>query len=201
MASPRTLNSVIGQVVLQHVAFVGPLGVGKTTAVRSISDVPIVNTDVVRSADPVDGRRVRKLTTTVGIDYGECNDANGERVALLGTPGQSRFFEARNAAMPEHTMVVLWLYGDHDQALEECREWVQLMGEDVWPRLTVAVTRREDAADPPDLARYEEVLAGFHPRIGLTTGDPRDPRSVTAVVEAALERGRELAAEGGAWRG
>ncbi len=65
----------------------GPVGVGKTEAIRSLSDNGIVTTEEVAS----DETKLMKKTTTVAMDYGVMKLESGERVRLYGTPGQRRF--------------------------------------------------------------------------------------------------------------
>lgn len=67
--------------------FAGPVGVGKTTAIASISDVPPVSTDVAATDETLE----RKETTTVAMDYGFFTLDDGQYIHLYGTPGQDRF--------------------------------------------------------------------------------------------------------------
>ncbi len=67
--------------------FAGPMGAGKTTAIRAISDIPPVSTETVN----IDVAQHRKAETTVGMDYGEAKLEDGSRLRLYGLPGQSRF--------------------------------------------------------------------------------------------------------------
>lgn len=69
------------------IIFTGPVGAGKTTAIHSISDVPPIKTDASAS----DMTKARKSETTVAMDYGVMNLAEGEKLHLYGTPGQERF--------------------------------------------------------------------------------------------------------------
>lgn len=64
----------------------GTMGAGKTTAIRAISDVAPIVTDVANHDRSVDKER-----TTVGLDYGMLSLDNGDRIRLFGTPGQGRF--------------------------------------------------------------------------------------------------------------
>lgn len=64
----------------------GTAGSGKTTAIRSISEIRPVDTDV-RNTDPA----LAKAMTTTGLDYGELTLDNGSKLCLYGTPGQRRF--------------------------------------------------------------------------------------------------------------
>jgi uncharacterized protein len=69
------------------IVFTGPMGAGKTTAIRAISDAPPVSTEVANT----DQATVAKPTTTVALDYGQLLLEDGTAVSLYGTPGQERF--------------------------------------------------------------------------------------------------------------
>ena len=141
--SPVTEDAVVGATTARQVVFVGPMGVGKTTAVTALSDVPVVGTDVRQSTPscteaPQDG----KTTTTVGIDDGEWPDPAGRRVALLGTPGQVRFASARESVTAHRARIVLWVFGQRPDAAFQIGRWLELLGdESVWARTVVALTR------------------------------------------------------------
>jgi len=68
------------------ILFAGPMGAGKTTAIRSLSEIEVVSTEAVNS----DRSAVDKPTTTVALDYGEI-DLDPDKVRLYGVPGQARF--------------------------------------------------------------------------------------------------------------
>ncbi|WP_037578005.1 GTP-binding protein [Phaeacidiphilus oryzae] len=79
----------------------GPLGIGKTTFIRTMSEIPTLHTDEVMTnaaatADDLslDGLK-DKRTTTVAIDFGRLTlgPGTGSQIILYlyGTPGQRRF--------------------------------------------------------------------------------------------------------------
>jgi signal recognition particle receptor subunit beta len=84
-AVPRALKIIIG----------GGFGVGKTTAVGSISDFSPLTTEAEMTTlsigvdDP--GLEPTKVTTTVAMDFGRVTIDDGLKLYLFGTPGQSRF--------------------------------------------------------------------------------------------------------------
>lgn len=69
------------------IVFAGTMGAGKTEAIRSLSDVPVLLTEAFNTDDGSHS----KMETTVGIDYGEVTLDDGIKIGLYGTPGQSRF--------------------------------------------------------------------------------------------------------------
>lgn len=69
------------------IVFAGPMGAGKTTAIRALSDQPPVSTEVTNT----DRARSAKATTTVALDFGQLILRDGTAVRLYGTPGQVRF--------------------------------------------------------------------------------------------------------------
>ena len=72
---------------VSKVLIAGPVGVGKTTATRAASDVPVLHTE----ARPSDAVRELKSGTTVAMDFGVLRLDAGHVVHLYGTPGQRRF--------------------------------------------------------------------------------------------------------------
>ncbi len=67
--------------------FTGPPGVGKSTAISTVSEFPPVVTDVLATDELSD----IKEQTTAALDFGEITLEDGEKVRLYGTPGQGRF--------------------------------------------------------------------------------------------------------------
>ncbi|WP_329103643.1 GTP-binding protein [Micromonospora sp. NBC_01699] len=74
----------------------GGFGVGKTTFVGSISEIPPVNTEawMTAASEPVDrlDPGIDKTTTTVAMDFGRRTVAEDLVLYLFGTPGQARFW-------------------------------------------------------------------------------------------------------------
>ncbi len=183
------MRAVIGHSQLRQVAFCGPYGVGKTTAVRVVSDTPVVNTDVSSAGAGLAPRpgSPRKLTTTVGIDYGEWRAPDGAQVAVLGTPGQERFATLRKNALARGSGIVLWLYGDKEYAVDEGEEWINFLGDSlVWHRLTLAITRYGESAEAPPLAAYRRMMDTYDRTMGLAVADPRERADVEQILQLAL---------------
>lgn len=65
----------------------GPFAAGKTTLIKTISDVAIVGTE----RDVTDETRAVKTRTTVAMDFGRLSFGEDLSLFLFGTPGQRRF--------------------------------------------------------------------------------------------------------------
>jgi signal recognition particle receptor subunit beta len=81
--------------LLVKVLVAGPFGVGKTTLIRSLSEIRPLHTEEVMTeagalVDDLAGVR-DKTTTTVAIDFGRRTLPGDLVLYLYGTPGQRRF--------------------------------------------------------------------------------------------------------------
>ncbi len=167
-----------------QVAFVGPFGVGKTTAVSTLCGDDLTVSEVRRSTATGYGRRIKE-STTVGLELGRYTAGDGRRVVVVGTPGQQRYDAVRRSAMPRSSAVVLWLFGDHEYATVDLELWAEFIASEVKPEtMVVAVTRvGENGIDPT----WADVLARVAPGARLVAADPRDRVHVAAAVAQALE--------------
>lgn len=101
--------------------FTGPMGAGKTTAIRAISDAPPVSTEVANT----DQATFAKPTTTVALDYGQLLLEDGTAVSLYGTPGQQRFSFMWEILCRGAIGVVLLLDGSTATARQELQSYAE----------------------------------------------------------------------------
>ena len=169
---------------VQHykVLFTGPVGAGKTTAIRSISDGLPMMTDV-RATDET---RDRKPQTTVAMDYGVIRLGRSEVVHLYGTPGQERF-DFMWEILQEGALGLVLLVdnarpdplGDMGRFLDAYDTFIRTTG------VVVGITRT-DLAPTPRRAAYVEVLARRGLRCPVFEVDAREHRDVSLLLQSLL---------------
>ncbi len=85
----------VGPPLPVKIVIAGGFGVGKTTTVAGISEIPVLTTEaaMTSAAAALDGGRdvPAKTTTTVALDFGCLTIDDELKLYLFGTPGQDRF--------------------------------------------------------------------------------------------------------------
>ncbi|GAA1242443.1 ATP/GTP-binding protein [Pseudonocardia aurantiaca] len=167
------------------VLIAGGFGVGKTTLVRSLSEIPPFLTEQamtaasigVDDADAVPG----KTTTTVAMDFGRMTVDESLILYLFGTPGQSRFWfmwdELARGAVGAVVLVDLRRVDDCFAAIDyfENRRLPFVVGVNRFP-----------GADEYDQETVRDALA-LPPDCPLVWMDARDPESGSAALVALVE--------------
>ncbi|GHD83600.1 hypothetical protein CLV85_2400 [Salinibacterium amurskyense] len=106
----------------EHVIlFAGPMGAGKTTAIRALSEIEVVSTEATNS----DQAAAAKATTTVALDYGEISVNEAEKVRLYGVPGQKRFDFMWTILAERAEGVILLVNADAENPVETAIEYVK----------------------------------------------------------------------------
>ena len=72
---------------IMRLVVTGTVGAGKSTFIRSVSEIAVVDTDRITT----DESAAIKKKTTVAMDFGRLQFAPDMAMHLYGTPGQSRF--------------------------------------------------------------------------------------------------------------
>ncbi len=72
---------------IMNLVITGTVGAGKTTFIRSVSEIEVVDTD--RKA--TDNVAAMKQNTTVAMDFGTLQFGDEMALHIYGTPGQTRF--------------------------------------------------------------------------------------------------------------
>ncbi len=145
----------------------GPVGSGKTTLIKTLSETNIVNTDEISSDIKL------KFTTTVALDFGTLNLPN-KSVSLFGTPGQERFdfmWEILNRGADG---LLLLVNGARFQDFPKARQMLQYFTSQAAIPFIIGVTHQDCLRrwEPADVALYFEV-----PSCQVISLDARDRAS------------------------
>lgn len=126
---------------IPRIVFAGPVGVGKTTSIATVSDIPLVTTEAKASDDTAK----LKEKTTVAMDYGVMNLEGGKKAHLYGTPGSGRFDFMWEIIAQGSTGLVLLLDNSREDPLADMEFYLNAFKDLVSEqKVVVGITRMED---------------------------------------------------------
>lgn len=175
--------------VIQHkIVLSGPVGSGKSTAVRALSEGSVLATDVIASNIP---GGVKDLTT-VALDHGVFDLDNGDRVYLFGTPGQDRFDYMWEILAEGATGLVLLTSNRSADPLSELRSFLRVFAPLIDRTNTVVGVTHTDLSPWPSMEDYQRTLV----ELGLTgeqvwAVDARRSEDIRRLVMALVTPGRK----------
>lgn len=169
------------------VVFTGPVGSGKTTAVQTLSDIKVVQTEAPAS----DAIRRLKPATTVAMDYGVMKLSSGDHVDLYGTPGQKRFDFMWDILTRDALGLVLLINASAHDPVNDlrlfCREFRAFVGRN---SLVVGLTHADQVR-----SSLTDSLSDVFRQLGATPrvmdADARNRRHMAVLVESLIF-GREV---------
>jgi signal recognition particle receptor subunit beta len=171
----------------------GPFGAGKTTFIRTISEITVLSTERGVS----DHTRVHKTQTTVAMDFGRITIDSELVLYLFGTPGQERFdfmWEILGGGMLGFVLLVDATRPDSaSEATSNYRAFRRMS-----PAPCVVAVNRTSGLDPQDEFRLRSALE-LDDATPVVPCDATDKESVKAVLLALLHavlEGIEPAAAG-----
>jgi uncharacterized protein len=175
------------------IVIAGGFGVGKTTAVSAISEIPPLSTEaaITSVAAEVDrtGQVPAKTTTTVALDFGCITIDRDIKLYLFGTPGQDRFgFMWRDLSRGALGALVIV----DTRRIDDCYPAVDYFEQEGLPHVVAVNCFDGRLAHDLDDVRWALAIQDDTP---LITFDARDKLSVRDALLAVLRRTRERAME------
>lgn len=171
------------------IVFTGPVGAGKTSAIRALSDVPIISTD----AQATDMTIHRKGHTTVAMDYGTLHLGGQSKVHLYGTPGQERFDFMWDILTAGGLGLVLLLDNTRPYPRKDMQFFLHAFKDYLRKVPVVIGISKMDLAPKPDIADYAQMftevsadLSLLHPAPPIFTVDACNRNDVKNLVMALL---------------
>ena len=167
-----------GQAV--KIVVTGPIAAGKTTLIRTISEITVLSTE----RGITDDTKARKAETTVAMDFGRITIDRELVLYLFGTPGQERFdfmWEILGEGMLGYVLLVdstrPETYTEALGILDAFRTMARVP-------FVVAVNRTQ-GLDPAGEERLRQTLR-LDPHVPIVPCDATDKDSVKAVLLALL---------------
>ncbi|RYF55431.1 MAG: GTPase [Comamonadaceae bacterium] len=137
---------------MPRIAFMGPMGVGKTTAIRALCGDEMAASDVPN----LDRQSHVKEFTTVGAEFGEIDLGKGERVQVCGCPGQDRFDFLRQWVISVSVAVFVMVDANANDAVQTTGALLAEAAQAERPPLALVLSTR-----PASPAQMEVFVAGL----------------------------------------
>ncbi|TBW58464.1 GTP-binding protein [Marinobacter halodurans] len=161
--------------------FAGPVGAGKTTAIRVISTSTPVETEA-----PLSGGLIgEKVTTTVAMDYSYL-ELDGEIIHLYGLPGQKRLEFMREILMDGALGAILLLDASSEHIYEDVEHWLQSLTSFNPNLLLVIGITKTDRSEGFSLNRLRQVVKGCVGAIPMLSIDAREKVDVKQLLRLLL---------------
>jgi signal recognition particle receptor subunit beta len=168
---------------MEHkIIFSGPVGAGKTTAIGSISDIPVVKTE----ANATDEVVARKSNTTVAMDYGILNLDQDAKVHLYGTPGQERFSFMWDILTIGGVGLVIMLDNAREDPVKDLEFFVDAFRGFIEKNDVVIGVTRMDVSPRPGLYTLQTKLNELGLKVPIFEVDARKREDVKVLLMALL---------------
>jgi uncharacterized protein len=134
----------------------GPFAAGKTTLIQSVSQTPVVDTDVVTTG----AESAVKSRTTVAMDFGTYVVEGGDvRLLMFGTPGQPRFWFMTDILKGQVDAVIYVVDAEATHTHAEAGAAMRALLRDLRVPLVIAVNREDEPEAATMIARQLGALA------------------------------------------
>jgi len=159
------------------VIITGPVGAGKSTLIRTLSETEVVDTDAIATED------IGKATTTVALDHGTMH-LDGHLVHLFGTPGQERFDFMWEILSKGALGILLMVRADRPDSFPKARNILDFIVSRAPVPHVVGVTH----LDQPKVWKPEEISLFLGTPLERVVGfDPRKPEEAVRPIARLLE--------------
>lgn len=164
------------------VVVTGPFNAGKTTFIKSVSEITVLSTERQVTDTSAEGGG----ETTVAMDFGRITVSDDVVLYLFGTPGQQRFSFMWETLSEGMLGFVLLVDGSSIESIDDAQSMIGFFTEMSDVPFVVAANKVE----PEDTGSLERVRSalGLVPDVLLLPLDARDRESVKKVLLTLLRR-------------
>lgn len=162
------------------VVIVGNVGAGKTTAISTVSEVPVIHSEAKATEQEI---LLNKTHTTVAVEYGSVH-IDQTKVHLYGTPGQRRFHFMADIASKGASGMIIMIDNGYNQPLAEIDYFLQYH----WQYLQshpalIAITHYENNCKGTHLIEYHSHIRKHGLPCPVMCVDARQEPQVRRVIE------------------
>lgn len=161
--------------------FTGTTGAGKTTAINAISETAPISTDVENS-----DATIEKSHTTVGLDFGQITLANGDRVRLFGTPGQTRFDFMWKILVKDAFGLIILIDNSRPDPLADLDVYLEGFSEEIRAIPCVIGIGRSESYSVPSLDDFAERLSEYEITLPILPVDVRRADDVIMLIDVLM---------------
>jgi len=162
------------------VVVTGPFNAGKTTFIKSVSEITVLSTE--RQVSDVSGEGGGE--TTVAMDFGRITVSDDVVLYLFGTPGQERFSFMWETLSEGMLGFVLLVDAQAPDTIEDARSMISFFTE--MSDVPFVVAGNKVGADDVESLRDLRSKLELNDNVPLLPVDARDKDSVKAVLLGLL---------------
>ena len=157
----------------------GPFSAGKTTLIKTISEVAIVGTE----RDVTDETRSVKERTTVAMDFGRISFAQDLSLFIFGTPGQRRFEVMWEILSEGMIGFILLVRPDDERSIEEASHILDTFRAYADVPYVIGVSHLDSVDEPEEqvFARVRQALE-VPETVEVVGCDPREREGVKTLM-------------------
>lgn len=160
----------------------GTAGVGKTTAITSLCDVPPISTD----AATTDSLAEVKATTTTAFDFGEIMLDDDTCVRLYGTPGQERFKHMWEILAQGALGLIILVDHSRPNPIEDLQIYLDNFSTLVAETGVAVGINRMLSEQENEIEKYYEALEKNDICCPVLNVDPRERQDMTELMDALM---------------
>jgi uncharacterized protein len=177
---------------IMNLVVTGTVGAGKTTFIRSVSEIEVVDTDRKATDDVAN----LKQNTTVSMDFGTLQFGDEMALHIYGTPGQTRFDFMWEILIERAHAYILLIAAHRPSEFHHARRIMNFMNRQAQIPMIIGLTHSdcEGAWTSEDIALalgYQEITQ--QPPIVLV--DANDGESVAMSLVALVQHYMEIVAK------
>lgn len=168
---------------IMRLVVTGAVGAGKSTFVRTASEIEVVDTDRIAT----DKTALLKKSTTVAMDFGKFTFGSDMTLHVYGTPGQSRFDFMWDMLIAKANAYILLVAANRPEEFRHSRQILNFIERRVKIPMVLGITHSdcEDAWEGEDIAcALGFPFENFPP---ILTVNPNDRTSSIEALIALVE--------------